>query len=310
MGSTKRKVDSGAAPSPGGEGWGEGALSSIRNILNYSAEHLAQAGIDTPLLDAQLLMTKVLGCAKLDIIAHPERKLSDYEQQTFYRLLEKRASRYPLAYILGNKEFYGLDIEVSPGVLIPRPETELLVEECIKRLKPSQTIKPLIADVGTGSGAISVAIAANIPNAIIYATEISPDALKVARHNIENHQLTERVHLVEGDFLEPLKSLGVEFDAIVSNPPYIPSVDIETLEPEIAVYEPRSALDGGVDGLDAYRSIFPDAIGLLRENGFIAVEVGMGEASAVKGIAISAGYRKTAIFKDLAGVDRVVIAKK
>ncbi|MEN6357640.1 MAG: peptide chain release factor N(5)-glutamine methyltransferase [Armatimonadota bacterium] len=283
---------------------------SIHDILKYSVERLGQAGVDTPLLDSQLLMAKALGCTRLDVIAHPERELSDTEHNTFHNLIEKRASRYPLAYILGHKEFYGLEIEVSPGVLIPRPETETLVDFSVSHFRSSAFARLNIADIGTGSGAIAIAIAANIPGAILYATEISSDALKVARRNIENHQLSDRVILIEGDLVEPLKSLGVQFDAIVSNPPYIPSADIETLEPEVAVYEPRAALDGGSDGLDAYRDLLPNSLGLLKENGFIAVEVGIGEAQLVEEIAMSAGYCETQIIKDLSGIDRVVIAVK
>ncbi|MHB9036810.1 MAG: peptide chain release factor N(5)-glutamine methyltransferase [Armatimonadota bacterium] len=275
--------------------------------LKTAVERLGQVGIESPLLESQLLMAKALGCGRGDIIAHPERSLSDSERDMFLSLVDKRASHHPLAYILGHREFYGLDIEVSPGVLIPRQETEILVESIISRLN-ALAFEPIIADIGTGSGAIAIAIAASMPSAKIYATEISPEALKVARRNIENHLLSDRLTLLEGDMLDPLKNLGIEFDAIVSNPPYIPSAEIETLQPEVAVYEPRGALDGGPDGLDAYRRLFPDALGLLRESGFVAVEVGMGEADAVKEIARAAGYREIDIIRDFAGIERVVVA--
>jgi release factor glutamine methyltransferase len=273
--------------------------------LYAAVECLGQAGIENPMLEGQLLMAKALECSRLDIIAHPERRLSNSELDAFLSFIDKRASRYPLAYILGHKEFFGLDMEVAPSVLIPRPETEILVETIISHFRSSRLD---IADIGTGSGAIAIAIAASIPGANVFATEISPEALKVAGRNIANHQLESRVTLIEGDLLEPLKEFGCKFDAIVSNPPYIPSADIELLEPEVAVHESRTALDGGPDGLDAYRRLLPEALSLLRENGFVEVEVGIRKAGDVKEIALSAGYRDVEIIRDLAAIERVVVA--
>jgi release factor glutamine methyltransferase len=281
---------------------------SVNSALRDSIVRLEQARIENASLDAQLLLAKALNCSRIDLVAHPERELTPSELELFQSYIKKRASRYPLAYILGHKEFYGLDIDVSPGVLIPRPETEILVDICINRLKP--TIKPIIADNGTGSGAIAVAIAINITEAAVYATEISSEALKVAQRNISKYQLADRVNLLEGDLLEPLKELDIEFDAIVSNPPYIPSPDIETLEPEVAVYEPRGALDGGADGLEAYRRLLPESYGLVKENGFVAVEIGIGEATAIRDIALSSGYKKVETIRDLAGIERVIISTK
>ncbi|MCE5314695.1 MAG: peptide chain release factor N(5)-glutamine methyltransferase [Armatimonadota bacterium] len=280
------------------------ASSSAYKELIAAAQQLASAGIENPQLESQLMMAKALDCSRSDIIAHPERPLSDSERNAFHLMVDKRASRYPLAYILGKKEFYGLDIEVAPGVLIPRPETEILVETAISRLSG----RPMIADIGTGSGAIAVAIASNLPEAIVCATEISPEALKVARRNISNYQLSERVTLIEGDLLEPLTKFQDEFDAIISNPPYIPSAEIDSLEPEVSMHEPRCALDGGPDGLDVYRRLMPEALGLLKDCGFVAVEVGIDEAGDVKQIALSAGYREVDIVRDLAEIERVVVA--
>ena len=275
--------------------------------LKAALRRLTEAGVETPLLDAQLMMAKVLGCSRLDVIAHSERPLTDSELAAFSSLLDRRACRCPLAYILGVKEFYALEFNVSPSVLIPRPETEVLVESCLSSVGRQSA---LIAEVGAGSGAIAVALAANLPSARIYATEISPAALEVARDNVEKHQLAERVALFEGNFLEPLARLGLRFDAVVSNPPYIPSSEIATLEPEIKDHEPVEALDGGQDGLDAYRALFPAALELLREGGFAAVEVGKVRADAVRGLAIGAGYGSAEAVPDLAGILRVVIGYK
>lgn len=273
--------------------------------LEEAVLRLREAGIDTPLLDSQLLMARALGCSRLNVIAHPERILTDSEYNNYRLMLDKLITRFPLAYILGHKEFYGLELQVSPGVLIPRPETELLVEECMKRLQREEAA---IADIGAGSGAIAVALGANLPSAKIYSTEISPVALEVARANVEKHQLEERVSIIWGDLLVPLFDLGVKFDAIVSNPPYIPTGEIETLEPEIRLYEPKEALDGGEDGLDAYRRLFPQSLELLREDGFVGVEIGAGQANSVRNIAELAGYKRIEVILDLAGIERIVIA--
>ncbi len=268
-----------------------------------------QAGIETAILDAQLLMARVLRCSRLDVIAHPERSLTDLEQAEYNALVNKRISRYPLAYILGRKEFYGIEIEVRAGVLIPRPETEILVEECLRRLRNcvGNGRLPVIADIGVGSGAIAIAIAINLPSIEVYATETSMAALEVARLNVEKHKLSRRVRLLEGNLCEPLRCMKGQFDAIVSNPPYIPTSEIGNLQPEVKLYEPMEALDGGADGLDVYRKLIPDAHELLKERAFLAVEVGAGQADAVARIAQSAGYRQCEVVPDFAGIERVVI---
>lgn len=282
-----------------------GQASTAADELKLAFERLKDAGVDTPLLDAQVMMARALGRSRLDVIAHPEYVLDDAQRSEFLSMLERRAARCPLAYIVGTREFFGLEIGVGPGVLVPRPETELLVEECLRRVGGES---PVIADVGTGSGAIAVALATGLPAARVYATEISPPALEVARANVEKHSLAERVSVLEGDMLAPLAGLGIRFDAIVSNPPYIPSDEIPRLQPEVAVYEPVEALDGGRDGLDAYRRLFPEAVELLREGGFVAVEVGAGQAGGVRRIAESVGCARVETARDLAGIERVIAA--
>ena len=281
--------------------------NTVADQLEAGFRRLTEAGVRTPLLDAQLLMAHALKCSRLDVIAHPERDLSESEIAEFSLLLDRRAGRCPVAYMLGVKEFYGLEFDVSPGVLIPRPETEALVDVCLSRIGREPV---LIAEVGVGSGAIAVTLAANLVSARIYATEISTAALEVARQNVEKHQLAERVSLFEGSFLEPLADLGLRFDAVVCNPPYIPSGEIAALEPGVRDYEPAEALDGGQDGLDAYRLLFPAASGLLRDGGFVAVEVGVGQAEAVQEMADGAGYGGIESVCDLAGIPRVVIGYK
>ena len=278
--------------------------------INAAARLFYDRGIDTPLLDAQLLAAHALGCSRIGVIAHPERPLTEGEAEDYHLLTEKRAGRCPLAYLLGRKEFRGIEIEVAPGVLVPRPETEVLVEQCVRRLdrQGARHDGPTIADLGTGSGAIAVALGKELPSARVYATEISPIALKVARANVQKQNLSTRVVVLEGDFLDPLLGLSVLFDAIVSNPPYIPTGDIDSLQPEVSRFEPREALDGGSDGLDSYRVLLPRALELLTGAGFTAVEIGAGQASAVCEIARRSGYARVEVVPDLAGIQRVVIA--
>lgn len=285
-------------------------MKTLGEEVTSAARLLSDAGVETPLLDAQLLAAHVLDSSRLDIIAHPERLLTEREAEDYRLLTEKRASRYPLAYLLGRREFHGIDIEVAAGVLVPRPETEVLVEQCVGRLDRQDTRGDglTVADIGAGSGAIAVALGKELPSARVYATEVSPIALKVARANVQKQNLSTRVTVFEGDLLDPLLGLGVVFDAIVSNPPYIPSGDIESLQPEVSRFEPREALDGGPDGLVVYRRLMPEALRMLRSGGFIAVEIGGGQADAVREIATRGGYARVEVVPDLAGIQRVVIA--
>lgn len=280
---------------------------TVGEQIRAAADRLNKASIESPLLDTQIMMARVLGCSRLSVIAHPERVLFESEQIAFESMVDKRAGHCPLAYITGHREFYGLDFHVEPGVLIPRPETEILVDACADRLKAES---PVIADIGVGSGAIAVALAVTLPSAVIYGTDISDAALKVAGVNVEKHDVAEQVTLMKGDLLEPLKSLGLRLDAVVSNPPYIPTADLAGLQPEVRLYEPVGALDGGEDGLNAYRRLLPDAYELLSDSGFVAVEIGIGEPESVVEIAREAGYRRTEVIDDLAGIPRVVIAYK
>lgn len=275
--------------------------------LSRAADRLACAGVDSSLLDAQLMLARVLGTSRLSLIAHPDRLLSSAEADQFQHMVERRESREPLAYILGTREFYSLDFDIAPGVLIPRPETELLVEIAVERL---QGLPARIADIGTGSGAVAVAVAVNLPAARILATDISDAALEVAAVNAAKHLVADRVSFARADMAEPLVGAGGGFDAILCNPPYIPTSEIAALQPEISRWEPIEALDGGPDGLDAYRKLLPQAASVLAEDGFLAVEVGAGQASAVRGLALAVGYGSIECRKDLAGIDRVVVLSR
>ena len=284
-------------------------MRALSDELALAIKRLREAGVESPQLDAQLLMAHALGCSRLDVISHPERILTTTEETAFRSMLDRRAARYPLAYILGKKEFFGLEIEVSPAVLIPRPETEILVEECLRRVGD----EPLIADICTGSGAIAVALAVNSPKARIWATDTSDEALKVARVNAEKHGVATRISILRGDLLDETivrqLTAGLSshlLDAIVSNPPYIPTGVIESLELEVR-QEPVQALDGGLDGLDVYRRLFAQAMGLSK---LVAVEIGMGQADPVTQIATDVGWSHIEIVQDLAGIERIVMARR
>lgn len=276
----------------------------VAEAVNSAAQILEKSGVETPRLDAELLLAHVLNCSRLDLIAHPEREMSEDEARRYNFLVGKRALRLPLAYLLGYREFYGMRITVSEAVLVPRPETELLVEQTIRRIGPGPV---LVAEIGVGSGAVAVALAAGIPEAVVYGTDISAAALQVARLNVANHHLAERVKLLEGDLAKPLEAAGLRFDAVVSNPPYIPSLKIAGLQPEVSRWEPRSALDGGPDGLAIIRRLLPECLGLLKNGGFTALEVGAGQADDVAAAAREVGYSSVEIVNDYSGVPRVLV---
>ncbi len=274
----------------------------VSDELSAAIVALRDAGVDCPQLDAQLMLARALGCSRLDIIAHPERILLKPEVASFHSMLERRVCRYPIAYLLGEKDFFGLTFEVTPSVLIPRPETETLVERVLSQVSDGASI----VDVGTGSGAIAVALAVNLPHSQILATDTSEQALKVARANAEKHAVSERVRMVQGDLLDPFVQAGERFDAVVSNPPYIPSSMIPALEPEVRA-EPLAALDGGDDGLDVYRKLLPQA---AMCTGLVVVEFGIGQEGSIADIARAAGFARVEVFPDLAGIERIAVARR
>jgi len=230
-------------------------------------------------------------------------------QKAYAERLDRRLRNEPVQYITGRREFMGLDFIVSRDVLIPRCDTEILAEYVINELKGRRSVR--ILDLGTGSGAIAVSIAKYIRDALVIGVDISPGALKVAKHNSSMHGTADRVSFICGDLFKPLAGGHYQgyFDAIVSNPPYIPSNDIVTLMPEVRDYEPKTALDGGPDGLGFYRRIIAEAPLYLKPGGLVAVEMGYGQAGEVEGIFASAGrYGPVRLLQDLSGIERVAAA--
>lgn len=276
----------------------------VREALAQAAFQLENHGVESPRLDAELLLAHVLNMNRAALFAWPERRLTLKELTRYRDLVARRAAREPLAYILGYREFFGLDFEVGPDVLIPRPETELLVEQALRlaRVRPSPV---RIADVGAGSGAIAVALAVHLPEAIVFALDRSPAALAVTARNAGRHGVSERIHLRLGDLLEPLSET---LDLIVANLPYVTTAEWETLPPEIRDHEPRSALDGGPDGLSFIRRLLETAAPHLRPDGAILVEIGAGQGQSVLDLAARHfPQARVELVRDYAGLDRVVI---
>jgi len=282
----------------GGQVWTIGA------ILKWSEQYFGSHGAETPRLDAEVLLSHLLGEKRIYLYVHFDQPLTADELANYKEMVKRRTSGEPVAYICGEKEFMGLAFKVTPSVLVPQPDTETLVEAAIERLRGKNS--PRIADICTGSGAIALALAHYLPETSVAATDISADAVSIAKENAETLGLSERVRFFEGDLLAPLA--GETFDAIVSNPPYIPGADIESLPREVRA-EPRLALDGGADGLDFYRRLVGDSAALLNDGGFLAVECGDTQAGAITEMAADA-FRKTEIIRDLADKERVVVLWK
>ncbi|SHE76560.1 release factor glutamine methyltransferase [Caldanaerobius fijiensis DSM 17918] len=278
---------------------------SVHEAIIWGTGVLKEIGIQTSRLDAELLLSHVLKCERAHLIVINKEKLTHDDLVIYRRLIEDRRRGIPVAYITGFKEFMGIDFIVNQSVLIPRPETEILVEALIQRLKGVKS--PKILDIGTGSGCIGISLAYFITDSSVYATDISSDALAVAKTNARRLGVEDRVFFYQGDVYDALPDeYKGYFDVIVSNPPYIPSVDIKNLSNEVKS-EPALALDGGKDGLRFYRKIIAGAFEYLKKGGLLAFEVGYDQAQKVKSMMMSYSVD---IIKDLAGIERVVIGRR
>jgi release factor glutamine methyltransferase len=254
-----------------------------------------------PRRDADLILAHVFRCDQATLLTHPERMLSIQEAEQFENLLERRLASEPVQYLTGVQEFFGLLFEVSPDVLIPRPETEHLVEAVLERFE--RDANPRIVDVGTGSGAIAVAIAHALPRSRVTAVDLYPPALEIARRNAEQHGAVDRVTLMQSDLLAAVGTM--DFDVVVSNPPYI--ADREVLEPQVANYEPRSALFAGPTGLEIYERLIPQARNVLKPRGWLMMEIGYGQEPALR--ALLEAWTEVTFLPDLQGIARVVQAQ-
>lgn len=254
--------------------------------------------------DAEVLALHLIQRDRAFLMAHPEAQFSAAGAVRFYALIERRLAGEPIQYITGETEFYGLPFRVNRSVLIPRPETEHLVEEAIGLA--AKFDRPRIVDVGTGSGAIAVALATKLPGALITAIDLSKEALAVARDNANRNGVADRIEFLEGDLLAPVS--GRRFEMVVSNPPYVAESDRATLSKEVRDFEPSLALFAG-SGLDVYRRLVPAAGSVMEGGGFLAVEVGFGQAEAVAGLFRESGFAEVRFVADLQGIDRVVVGQ-
>ncbi len=288
-------------------------FQTIGQALKNIHEIFKNKGIINSEREAEILLSYSLEMSRSEIYLNSDRVLKDIEKTQLEKKIQKRIEKIPLQYITKYQEFMGMDFSVEKGVFIPRPETEILVEEVIKKLKNHKCSNKLeVADLGTGTGIIAVSIAKFIEDIIIYATDISKISLQIALKNAQKHACKDKIIFLQGDLFEPFigRIKKNSLDGIISNPPYIDSYDFKLLPPEVRDNEPKIALSGGIDGLDYYRKIIRKSPQYLKKNGFIALEVGMGQAKIIKELILKEdNYRQNVeIFKDYSGIERVVIA--
>ena len=281
---------------------------TVLEVIQRSSEFLIRKGVDSPRLQVELLLAHVLQTPRMKLYLNFERALSDEELNRLRELVKRRGEREPLQHILGSTSFCGLEMAVSRNALIPRPETELLAERAIAFLSALPAQAPTLLDFGTGSGCLAVAIAARCPGATLHALDISESALKLARENADRHRVSDRIQFHLGDGFTALPAQA-QFDLIVSNPPYIPSAEIETLQAEVRNHDPRLALDGGPDGLGFYRRLATESGHWLQPSGRLMVELGDGQATAAHGLFTTAGWTVEGVEKDYGGSDRILIAR-
>ena len=280
-------------------------LWTIKALLQWTTEFLSKKGVESPRLDAQILLAHVMGCPKIELIARSNDEPTDDERTRFKELIRQRVEGWPVAYLVGHRDFFLLSFEVSPAVLVPRPDTETLVELALRTVKGN----PTILDLGTGSGCIAVSLAHQCKGATVTAIDVSPDAIDIAKRNAVRHGVGNRITFLTGDLFAPLS--GSPFDLIVSNPPYISHAELADLPADVREHEPRVALDGGPDGLAFYRRIANEASAFLKSGGSVMVEIGWTQEPAVR--ALFEGRPElthVASAKDGGGRWRVVSAKK
>lgn len=287
---------------------------TVLDLVNWTARFFEKKGIDAPRLNAELLLAHVLGWERIRLYTEFANVPTDQQRARFRELVLRRAARCPLQYLLGKAGFLSREFLVTPAVLIPRQETELLVEEALGALRA----EPLeagatVVDLCTGSGVIAVSLALELPQCSVVASDASAEALPVARQNVERHGVADRVRLMQGDLFEPIRRAGLagQVAAVVSNPPYVCDDELAHLMPEVRQYEPERALRGGPDGLDYYRRIAAQVGAILRPRGLLALEVGAGQAAAVTNELLASGaVDQPRVRKDFQGIGRVVVCRR
>ena len=286
---------------------------TVRRVIDWTTAHLKKHGSDTPRLETEILLAHARGCRRIELYTRFDDVLSERERSTMRDLVRRRAQSEPVAYLVGHREFFGLDFHVTPAVLIPRPDTETLVVELLDRVR--SLTSPRILDVGTGSGCIAVAVAVNHPTAQVTATDMSEAALSVARENAQSHQVLDRIRFLKGDLFEalgdagPSQAIGEDglFDVIASNPPYIAEHEKETLQADVRQYEPHEALFSGPTGLEILTRLVDEAPRHLAAGGTLLLEISPEQADAVGGRMEKSGvFGEIRVVKDLARLSHVV----
>lgn len=282
---------------------------TVLDVLQRSTAYLGERGVESARLNSELILSHVLEKPRLRLYLEFDREVPEPALSRARELVRRRGQREPLQHLTGTTGFLGLDLRVTPAVLVPRPETELLAQLATERLRSAPSEPPRRAlDLGTGSGCLAIALAVAVPDAAIHAIDLSPEALEVARDNAVRNQ-AERIQFHCGDGFAGLPEGTPPFDVLVTNPPYIPTADIASLEPEVRDHEPRLALDGGVDGLDFYRRLSREAGAWVRPGGSLLAEFGDGQAPALANLFISEGWTLDGVEKDLSGRERVLIVR-
>jgi len=280
---------------------------NVGQAVQTLADRFHRAGIESARLDARLLVAHVLGISPQQVFGYPENHLTADEVSSLEQVSKRRADREPLARITGEKEFWSLTFHISDETLIPRPETETLIDAVLERF-PDKSQPLRILDLGTGSGCLLVSLLHELTGASGVGVDISEPALQTARTNARHLGVENRSRFVQNDWGRSLgRKCSGQFDIIVSNPPYIVTATIDRLQREVSAYEPRQALAGGEDGLEAYRKLIPDVCSLLGGNGFLALEIGIGQATDVQALGITEGLTPAGCRQDLAGIDRCVL---
>jgi len=287
-------------------------VRTVRDLLRVTAEYLDGKGVESPRVSAERLLADVLGLTRIEIFMQHDRPVLGAELDRYRDLVRRRAGGEPLQHILGETEFFGRPFKVEPGVFIPRPETERLVEIAASLLAPGDRnlLEPVAVEVGTGTGIVAVSLALEVPRLAVWATDVDPAAADLARRNAHRHGVEGRVTVLEGSRFDPLPArLKGAVDLLVSNPPYVRTAEIEELQVEVRAHDPRAALDGGADGLVFYRALASGLGAWLRPGGAVAVEIGADQGEQVPPILAASGVQELAVHKDYAGRDRVVTGR-
>lgn len=296
---------SAAATSPN-ETW------TTRSLLRWMTEHFEAKRVDSPRVTAEMLLAHVLECERMKLYMEVDRLASEDERNRLRELVARAARHEPVQYLLGEGQFFGRVFAVNPSTMIPRPSTETILEHLLQSIRGEGEKEPLlIADIGTGTGCIAISLAAQLSQARLIATEVSPEALELAASNAERHKVANRIEFRPGSLLEPIADMTGAFDAICSNPPYIPDHEWESIVPNVKDHEPASALRGGTDGMDFIRSLIAGAGALLKPGGRLYLEIATCNRDAVIKLAQQAGnYEDIEVIRDHEGLDRVLSARR